>query len=57
MDNQIEVQVIYAEDGAEGPGWYVWEVECADEGWVEFFEIRPSAEDLTKICAEYVEIQ
>jgi len=54
MDEQVEVTVSYGE-GIEGRGWYVWETEYPEEGYVHFSETRPTAEDLKAICETYVE--
>lgn len=54
MNELIEVTVKHG-DGAEGQGWYVWETEYPDEGYVGFFTTRPTEQELAEICPEYTE--
>ena len=54
MDEQIEVTVSHGK-GDEGTGWYVWEAEYPEEVYVYFSPSHPSADDLKKICENYVE--
>jgi len=42
-------------NGSEGFGFYVWETEAADEGYIWFGTTRPTADDLRAICPAYVE--
>lgn len=37
-------------------GWYVWEAEYPEEGYVGFNKERPTAADLRAICESYVEV-
>lgn len=54
MEAQVEVTVSHG-NGSEGPGWYVWETEYPEEGYVYFNQMRPGIDDLRSICASYVE--
>lgn len=61
-DDLIEVDVVYRskEDLADndykddGPGWYVWEQDYRDEGYVVFFNHEPTDAELKEICPTYV---
>lgn len=53
-EQPVTVKVAYC-NGIEGRGWYVWEDEYQDEGFVHFSLERPTAEQLKAICPEYVE--
>lgn len=50
-----EVKVIKSDNGHEGPGWYVWEVDCEEDGYVLFSKTRPTAEQLREVCDTYVD--
>lgn len=39
-----------------GAGWYVWEKATDDEGYVGFFETRPTLEDLKNLHPSYFEV-
>jgi len=54
MNEQVEVTVKHSV-GAEGSGWYVWESEYPEEGYVYFSAKRPTADELRTICESYVE--
>lgn len=51
----ILVTVQQSETGHEGPGFYVWEVDAEDEGYVLFSKTRPTIEELKAIHPDYVE--
>lgn len=53
--DDVEVDVVYSAVGESGPGWYVWETEYHDEGYVGHFDHRPTEAELKAICASYVE--
>ena len=62
MDNNesfldvCEVQVKFLSEGPHGSGWYVWEHEYPEEGYVLFSEEKPTAEDLKMLSESYVEV-
>lgn len=51
-DEKVEVSVEYG-DGQDGVGWYVFEAEYSEDGYVAFFDHDPTAEELMAICPEY----
>jgi hypothetical protein len=51
----VLVKVQQSETGHEGPGFYVWEVDAEDEGYVLFSKTRPTVEELKAICPKYTE--
>jgi hypothetical protein len=51
----VQVKVVYSDVGHDGPGWYVWEVDMEDEGYVYFSTERPTTEQLQAICLNYTE--
>lgn len=50
----IEVVALHTVNGPEGTGWYVYEKEYPEEGYVWFYDSKPSQEDIEKINPTYV---
>jgi hypothetical protein len=50
----VLVTKTYSEEGVDGPGWYLWETECPEEGYFYFGTSEPTLEDLQAICPTYV---
>lgn len=50
----VPVTVMFSDEGLEGAGWYAWETEYPDEGYVLFSDVRPSVDDVKAIDPSYV---
>ena len=54
MLEPVYVTVTYSMEGLEGPGWYVWESEYIDEGYIYFSASeQPTNEILKALSQEY----
>ena len=49
---QIKIVTIYG-PGSEGIGWYTWEADVEDEGWIHFSDLKPTLEELQDIHPGY----
>ena len=57
MSEPIEVILLHHLKGDQGAGYYLYESECLDEGYIAFFgETKPTADALKAICSDYVEV-
>lgn len=46
---------IYETNGFEGPGFYLFEEDYEDEGYLWFGDHYPTEEEIKAICPEYVD--
>lgn len=49
----VEVSCLFSAVGHEGPGFYVYETEYPEEGYVHFSPTQPTLEDVKAVCPEY----
>ena len=56
-EDPAQVKVVWGElnEYGDGPGWFIFEVDAEDEGYVEVFKERPTLEQLKAICPTYTE--
>lgn len=53
MDNKKPLIIRYSLHGAEGAGWYVWEADVEDEGYVFYSLEKPTEDQLFDIFGDF----